>query len=42
MHERTLGKQLRALGLRRLVPRPQHPKADTGTQEAFKKTSAKP
>ena len=25
MHERSVGKQLRALGLRRLVPRPKHP-----------------
>ena len=41
-HERTVGKQLRALGLRRLVPRPKHPKADTGAQEAFKKTSPRP
>jgi transposase len=42
MHERTVGKQLRALGLRRLVPRPKHPKADAGAQEAFKKTSPRP
>ncbi len=42
MHERTVGKQLRALGLRRLVPRPKHPKADFAAQEAFKKTSLKP
>lgn len=42
MHERTVGKQLRALGLRRLSARPQHPKADLGAQEAFKKTSPKP
>ncbi len=42
MHERTVGKQLRALGLRRLVPRPKHPKADLAAQEAFKKTSRKP
>jgi putative transposase len=40
MHERTVGKQLRALGLRRLVPRPKHPKADAEAQAAFKKTSA--
>jgi transposase len=38
MHERTVGKQLRSLGLRRLVPRPKHPKADAATQEVFKKT----
>jgi transposase len=36
MHERTVGKQLRGLGYRRLVPRPQHPKADEAAQEAFK------
>jgi transposase len=42
MHERTVGKHLRALGLRRLVPRPQHPKADPEAQEAFKKTSLRP
>jgi hypothetical protein len=41
-HERTVGKHLRALGLRRLVPRPQHPKADPEAQEAFKKTSLRP
>lgn len=41
MHERTVGKQLRALGLRRLSARPQHPKADPAAQEAFKKTSPK-
>lgn len=39
MHERTVGKQLAALGFRRLSVRPQHPKADVGAQEAFKKTS---
>ncbi len=39
MHERTVSEQLRALGLRRLVPRPKHPKADMDAQEAFKKTS---
>jgi transposase len=42
MHERTVGKQLRALGLRRLVPRPKHPKADLAAQETFKKTFPKP
>jgi transposase len=42
MHERSVGKQLRALGLRRLVPRPKHPKADFAAQEAFKKTFPKP
>ncbi len=39
MHERTVGKQLAALGYRRLSVRPQHPKADPAEQEAFKKTS---
>jgi transposase len=39
MHERTVGKQLAALGYRRLVPRPKHPKADAAAQQAFKKTS---
>ena len=39
MHERTVGKQLAALGFRRLSVRPQHPKADVEAQEAFKKTS---
>lgn len=39
MHERTVGKQLAALGFRRLSVRPQHPKADVAAQEAFKKTS---
>ena len=39
MHERTVGKQLAALGFRRLSVRPQHPKADPQAQEIFKKTS---
>ena len=39
LHERTVGKQLAALGFRRLSVRPQHPKADVAAQEAFKKTS---
>lgn len=39
MHERTVGKQLAALGFRRLSIRPQHPKSDPEAQEAFKKTS---
>jgi len=39
MHERTVGKQLAALGFRRLSVRPQHPKSDPLAQEAFKKTS---
>ena len=41
IHERTVGKQLRSLGYRRLVPRPRHPKADEAVQEAFKKASPK-
>ena len=39
MHERTVGKQLAALGFRRLSVRPQHPQADDDAQAAFKKTS---
>ena len=39
MHERTVGKQLAALGFRRLSVRPQHPKSDLDAQETFKKTS---
>jgi transposase len=42
MHERTVGKQLAALGFRRLSVRPQHPKSDPEAQEAFKKTSPQP
>jgi len=42
MHERTVGKQLAALGFRRLSVRPQHPKTDEAVQEAFKKTSPIP
>lgn len=38
MHERTVGKQLAALGFRRLSVRPQHPRSDPLAQEAFKKT----
>ena len=37
MHERTVGKQLRELGYRRLSVRPRHPKADEAAQEALKK-----
>jgi hypothetical protein len=40
MHERTVGKQLAALGFRRLSVRPQHPKSDPEAQAAFKKNSA--
>ena len=42
MHERTVGKQLAALGFRRLSVRPQHPKSDPEAQAAFKKTSPRP
>jgi transposase len=41
LHERSVGKQLAALGFRRLSVRPQHPKSDPVAQETFKKTSAK-
>ena len=40
LHERSVGKQLAALGFRRLSVRPQHPKSDPQAQAAFKKTSA--
>ena len=39
VHESTVGKWLRQLGLTRLQPRPYHPKKDAEAQEAFKKTS---
>jgi transposase len=42
LHERTVGKQLRKLGYKRLSVRPHHPKADEAAQEAFKKTSPRP
>jgi transposase len=41
LHERTVGKQLAALGFRRLSVRPQHPKSDPQAQAAFKKTFPK-
>ena len=41
VHERTVGKYLAALGLRRLQVRPQYPETDPDAQEAFKKTSAR-
>ncbi len=41
LHERSVGKQLAALGFRRLSVRPQHPKSDPQAQTAFKKTSPK-
>ena len=37
VHERTVGKLLRRLGLTRLRPRPSHPKKDAAAQEDFKK-----
>lgn len=42
LHERSVGKQLAALGFRRLSVRPQHPKSDPEAQVAFKKTSPTP
>jgi len=42
MHERTVGKQLAALGFRRLSVRPQHPKSDPEAQQTFKNTSPQP
>jgi transposase len=39
IHERTVGKLLRRMGLTRLQPRPYHPKKDADAQAAFKKTS---
>ena len=39
LHERTVGKLLRKLGMTRLQPRPFHPKTDLAAQEAYKKTS---
>lgn len=39
VHERTVGKILRRMGLTRLQPRPYHPQKDGAAQEAFKKTS---
>jgi len=39
VHESTVGKWLRQLGLTRLQPRPYHPKTDLAAQETFKKTS---
>ena len=39
VHESTIGKWLRQLGLTRLQPRPFHPKKDAGAEGAFKKTS---
>ena len=39
VHERTIGKWLRQMGMTRLQPRPFHPKKDVAAQETFKKTS---
>ena len=39
LHESTVGKLLRKLGMTRLQPRPCHPKSDPLAQEAYKKTS---
>lgn len=38
VHERTIGKWLRQLGLTRLQPRPLHPKKDADAELTFKKT----
>ena len=38
VHESTVGKWLRQLGLTRLQARPCHPKTDLAAQEAFKET----
>lgn len=38
VHESTVGKLLRRLGMTRLQPRPFHPKSDAAAQEAYKKT----
>ena len=40
VHEGTVGKWLRQLGLTRLQPRPCHPKTDLAAQETFNKTSS--
>jgi len=39
VHESTIGEWLHDLGLRRLQPRPVHPKKDAEAEKAFKKTS---
>jgi transposase len=39
VHECTIGKWLRQLGLTRLQPRPLHPKKDAEAETTFKKTS---
>jgi putative transposase len=40
LHECTLGKQLAALGFRRLSARPKHSRSDPATQDTLEKTSA--
>ncbi|HVZ10694.1 helix-turn-helix domain-containing protein [Rhodopila sp.] len=40
MDERTIGKWLHRLEMRRLQPRPFHPRKDTVAKETFKKTSS--
>lgn len=39
LHERTVGKLLRRMGMTRLQPRPYHPKKDAAAQAALRKTS---
>lgn len=39
VHENTVGRWLRELGLTRLQPRPYHPQKDPGAEAAFRKTS---
>jgi len=39
LHERTVGKLLRRMGMAWVQPRPHHPKQDLEAQSAFKKTS---
>jgi transposase len=39
VHERTVGKLLRRMGLSRVQPRPHNPKRDLDAQATFKKTS---
>jgi transposase len=38
LHERSVGKLLRRLGFRRISVRPRHPRAETASQQAHKKT----
>jgi len=38
-HERSVGKLLARIGMRRLAPRPAHPQKDPEAEEAYKKTS---